>query len=199
MLLRKGEPQPKNNTGLPDYPETDIISTWKWMIGKRGSFWEGLFSGAISVSGKATTPLFRTRTANKKATQKKTCLKQNPERNGWIYLKGTSQTGGELVAMSSYEFLCVPRTRNLHMRTPQYRRHWCRAWDWIWSVEFLPLFARKTWTSQVVRILFLSTSITKMILFLLLEFYTNNWNPTFSINKCIFTGVHRLFSNGPSA
>lgn len=43
------------------------------------------------------------------------------------------------VPMSSFEFLwvpCVPRTRNLHMRTPQYRRHWCRAW-WvvIWSVE----------------------------------------------------------------
>lgn len=76
MLLRKGEPQPKNNTGLPDYPETDIISTWKWMIGKRGSFMgRPIFSGYLSFR-EGNNPTFPHTNCEQKRNSKKTCLKR---------------------------------------------------------------------------------------------------------------------------
>ena len=70
--------------------------------------------------------------------------------------------GGELVAMSSaMSSLCSPDAESPHENTRNTVVTDVAPW-WvvIWSVEFLLLFARKTWTSPVVRILFLSTPIT---------------------------------------
>ena len=35
-------------------PETNIFAPWKWMVGILLSFWDGLFSGAMLVSGRVT-------------------------------------------------------------------------------------------------------------------------------------------------
>ena len=36
------------------FPETNIFAPWKWMVGILLSFWDGLFSGAMLVSGRVT-------------------------------------------------------------------------------------------------------------------------------------------------
>ena len=42
-------PNAKQNPNLKNCPPQNQYSTWKWMVGKLLSFWEGLFSGAMLV------------------------------------------------------------------------------------------------------------------------------------------------------
>ena len=72
--LKKKSPSTQNCQVLGGFVKIHSLKltarTWKWMIGRLVSFWDGLFSGAMLVSGRVLTTWNCTGLASTQATKK---------------------------------------------------------------------------------------------------------------------------------